>query len=691
MAIEITYNDYTIDEDMITGAYRRIDSYEAVQVSVKFRILADSQANLETACKAAEVALQEWDKDLVLGLGGSDETFSHSLNTGYLARPSLTKIDDELSAETSRHYEFAVRVETPADATDMGGRRSGSISVSWDESGRRTFRFEGEYTAIAGPPAIDAATAATVNGALWATSILNGFTGVSFRTVSRTVTNEHKYKKATFSQVSAEQISAVVVYNGKTFPGTVDRVMVDETYESATVTVLFTVNHDDAAAGVGTWTDIEADLTKWNKDLTVSHDASSWLSFSHSANTGMLGRPSLRKLSAEADESFTRVYEWTCSFTRPANEASFGGRRNAQIQLSKDESNRQTISFTAEYTGTAGSPASGAYANATTNGATWIDSVFTGLGLTKANFDRLKFDVSYEHEDKRATLTAAYIEMIEPEGNGGAVDGIINASVSYESEIPTRIGTAAPVDGQTLLSVSSGGGGAGFAGPPRVVTIRFSARVDVESLATPQAVTAAYVGTVRPYLISRFRGVLGRPETLIVIQSESYSASPSTSSIQGSVSIMAAREGWYIRYSEAWERRIDPGITYEKLWDGEDDTYAEWGVGSSTLGTFSYSLEILSKKNPGEPSVSVPSGWRPVSLAPKVGPHEFVGQSGNDATIWRYSGTLVIRKVTGSRWNGSYSSPRQQPTTGRGSDGETRLAIDASGDVRLLTPGVSDR
>lgn len=197
----VSYNSYTLP--LVMDKFSHVEDFRTCRVACEFLITADSAANLVIACAAAETALSEINKNLTVSHGsGAEYSYSHSGNTGFLARPHIDKIPNELATECSRAYRFSCEIQLPM--TQYGGRRSGSFVVSYAPTRQRTVTFSVEYTATG------AGSSETTYGSgakSWATSVLGDLGGV-WELVSERLNEEQENKILTGTLVYKEILFA---------------------------------------------------------------------------------------------------------------------------------------------------------------------------------------------------------------------------------------------------------------------------------------------------------------------------------------------------------------------------------------------------------------------------------------------------------------------------------------------------
>lgn len=170
----VVYNSYTLP--LVTGKFSHGEDFRSVRVSCEFLIAESSASALVAACASAEQKLSEVNKDLTVSHGGSAEySYSHSSNTGFLARPRVEKIADERATELTRAYRFSCECQLPM--TQYGAARSRTYTVSHAPTRQRTVSFAVEYTASGGSSCSQTYADGTNGGKAWAATILSALGG----------------------------------------------------------------------------------------------------------------------------------------------------------------------------------------------------------------------------------------------------------------------------------------------------------------------------------------------------------------------------------------------------------------------------------------------------------------------------------------------------------------------------------
>ena len=167
--IKITYASLVIGKDQsdasytLTGKYSLASSYTEATFTFDVVVSNSTRASFLTSEANLIAAYRKPDQTLEVLLGSTDRHDydpSSSVNSGFNARASCTKLGSVEDTANSARYRCSVTVQLPADLTGRSGRQSSSVSVDADPSGKRTVTIEGVYTALTTNSATDQYTSA---------------------------------------------------------------------------------------------------------------------------------------------------------------------------------------------------------------------------------------------------------------------------------------------------------------------------------------------------------------------------------------------------------------------------------------------------------------------------------------------------------------------------------------------------
>uniref|UniRef100_A0A6H1ZEP4 Uncharacterized protein n=1 Tax=viral metagenome TaxID=1070528 RepID=A0A6H1ZEP4_9ZZZZ len=548
----VVYNGYTLPNQF--SKFKFSNSYTNANFSCQFIITAATEETLVAACAAAETALRQWNKDFSLTFSSTLEyNYSHSNNTGFLAQPSLSIIPNRLQTGTSRAYNFSVNMSLPANQAGYNYRQAGNINLSQDIKGRLILSISGKYTAGGSNSAKDNFDA---YGETWANSIASSLG--TFEKLSENCSYEQEDKVLNFTFRFQQKLTLSVTYNSYTIPGSYNNFSFSESYESLSMSFDFAVAHASAAAA-------ETALRIYNADLTVSFGGSAMYSYKHSDNTGLLTRPTLRKISNVTENDTLRFYNFSISCQLPANKTSYNYRREGKISTSYDSSRRRSISFSGVYTS---GGANTALQNYTAYAKTWANTFLTAFGGT---FELVSESPNIEQENKILNFSLVYREILAKQSEANLNESaIVDANCNYAVNLVQKTGISPDYEQIPLTTVS----------------VTYSARIDSELITSETDVEDIYRTTVRPWIVKHAFLVLGLDNFVqsgqnYVIESENYSINPHNYVVSGRLSFNALSDlHQIINVNERITVTKSQGYVNQKIWDGNQHTYNSYIVGA---------------------------------------------------------------------------------------------------------------
>jgi len=157
---------------ILSGRYNYAESYTEASVSFEVEVANATRATFLASEAALIAAFTKPDQDLTIVLGATTRhTYSHSGNTGFLARPSIRKIG---GTGNSARYACSVTVQLSADLAGRGGRVESTVDLDTRANGARALTVSGSYTAV---PGTNARANYAANIATYLSGILTGFGG----------------------------------------------------------------------------------------------------------------------------------------------------------------------------------------------------------------------------------------------------------------------------------------------------------------------------------------------------------------------------------------------------------------------------------------------------------------------------------------------------------------------------------
>lgn len=160
-SFQIVYGGLTIGASDSAGFETHIDaeggmlkvnqSVETFTIDFNFFIAAKTTAVLVTAATAIEAELKKIRQSVQVNMGGSTLwSFTHSANTGFNSRATISKSGGTKDTALSRSYTVHIEVGLPFMDSGLNGRRSSQISMSYSPNRRLILNMAGEYTCQGG-------------------------------------------------------------------------------------------------------------------------------------------------------------------------------------------------------------------------------------------------------------------------------------------------------------------------------------------------------------------------------------------------------------------------------------------------------------------------------------------------------------------------------------------------------------
>ena len=156
--LSVTYGSYVVGGAQATrileSFYINEGEYEKGVIEFTFLLRSATlwtEAQFSTSVSDAETAFLNPNQAITVTQGSATLTsWSHSSNTGFNARPKITKPGGEADTGRSRRYRVRIEVDLPATPSSTEGRRvtRGSVNVAYSPARRRTVTVVVLYTAL---------------------------------------------------------------------------------------------------------------------------------------------------------------------------------------------------------------------------------------------------------------------------------------------------------------------------------------------------------------------------------------------------------------------------------------------------------------------------------------------------------------------------------------------------------------
>lgn len=188
---------------------------------------------------------------------------------------------------------------------------------------------------------------------------------------------------------------------------------------------------------------LEAAWEKPDQDLVVTIDGQTFQSLTQAGHTGMNGQPSWALIGTHRSKK-SRVYRCRVTLQRPATLTGKAGRQSASWSITHDDVGIRTLAVRAVYTALPGVGAASVVAAAdfefpVTGYVAGIKTTLTGEWE-----EALAVEVERDQNDKLATCTASYREIIAPQSGAGTNDARI---VSPQYDVTTFRSASAQLTG----------------------------------------------------------------------------------------------------------------------------------------------------------------------------------------------------------------------------------------------------
>ncbi len=269
--------------------------------------------------------------------------------------------------------------------------------------------------------------------------------------------------------------------------------------------------------------------TPW-QNLSLAMGGTTFLSYSHSGNTGFSGEASIAKSGTQTDTLISREYSITVTVYFPANLSGQLGRRDASISISHSPSDRLTIAFSGEWTALGGDDALEQYEE---NSKTWATD-YLASKFSDRTFELLTDQVTPDDQDKVARFTMVYQEIIYNQSAG-----VLNDPELVGEEVSFSVARSTPGDSPPSSLASSLGLGGGSASRPYGVTAAISASVDKNETTDLDRVWTA---KLRPYLLSQVQAATGVGGVIAVVD-QSYDTDYANNVVSGSLTMVVTAGG----------------------------------------------------------------------------------------------------------------------------------------------------
>jgi hypothetical protein len=235
--------------------------------------------------------------------------------------------------------------------------------------------------------------------------------------------------------------NGVAVGNGTAYP--IDRqVTVTKGFERSSVEFQFIVSNATEATFEGACSTLETAYKGRNAALTVLNGSSTWLSFSHSANTGFNSRAEILKKDEVGNSGRSRRYTVRIEFEMPASDAS--GRRESTVNVDSDAAGIRTVTFSGVWTASGGSAARTLY-------DAQIDAFCAAaLASLTGTYEKVgEPRAEHDFDNKLLYFSRQYRELVYNQGSSGLDDvDVVRDDMVIEKQL------SAPGDSENITRLA---------------------------------------------------------------------------------------------------------------------------------------------------------------------------------------------------------------------------------------------
>lgn len=402
-------------EYLLDSAIRLSRSYGRLTASCQVVLRADDTTAMESRRNTLETEFRKILQTLTITYSGSTRTFSHSANTGFNQRPTITRIPSPSENALLCLYEVSVEVELPADLSADNGLSDLVVEVTSGPTEYTQLSFSGSYTALGSNSAKDQYDAQIA--ALTSTLQTEAGAALTWETVAITGARDKENKHYGFTSVYREHNTTAVfklTYAGVEIGGT-DYLLDSPIWVERNYTTL-TASCDVRLKAANT-TDMETKrlaletaFRKINQTLVVRLNSTD-RTFQTSDGTGFNARAAIFRKMNEKETSLIALYRVSVVVELPADASGDSGLYDLQVSAMVGQTDLKTLRFAGEYTALSTNSAIQQYAASI---AALVTSLQTEFGPT-TRWEPVNIEYSRDKTSKRVRFTHEYIETIDRE------------------------------------------------------------------------------------------------------------------------------------------------------------------------------------------------------------------------------------------------------------------------------------
>lgn len=389
-------------------------------------------------------------------------------------------------------------------------------------------------------------------------------------------------------------------------------------YEASNVEFDFLVVGSSAAQFATRIAAVEAAFRTPRLDLAIANGSNTWLSLTHTTNTGFDSDPVVIKREDPADSHLTRIYTVRINFGMPADNVGTSGRRWHTVNVAFSPSRRRTVTITGVYTAIGGTLSRAQY-NA--NIAAFAASVLTALGGTYELAEEPITQVN--STDRVINFTRIYDEVKFSQAGAVTDDARLvrqQLRVTRRRDAP---GDSVPPSGQVRRLLT--------------LDVSYSAWVDFD---VSTDLEGLWDDTIKPWILTTVQSRLGLAAVAITMERPEWNYDDNQ--INASMTLLAATDLGIFSYSVTTEDDRLPGVVLTGVWLAPLSKYPYQGP-ETWRRTITIQAEVFGTSAPSsfKPRLGHGSGYR--IMQHKIGhkPKRY-GVEPNTIDVTELTETIVI-------------------------------------------------
>lgn len=297
------------------------------------------------------------------------------------------------------------------------------------------------------------------------------------------------------------------------------------------------------------------------KEFELTHEVTGGTGFNTQATV-------TKTTNKELSTPLSREYSLSVSMGLPYTQDN--GRITANVSIAYSPSTQATASFSMTYSASTTNNALTVY-----KADTWVTTMLTAIFTGGEVMEKISSSWTQDHNQKSITAREIYKQVMFPASTDSSIESkIVNASlnfsVAYMAEVNALISSADQKENLPMLELNLG----------------YQCTFDKSKLTSPNDMTSIWRTNLRGRLLSQASSILtlsgysAYTSPTFFIKNENVSANPSAYSLTASMTVGCRSSGTHIfALNESIQITRDEGIVYDKLWDGEPNTFVVYTTG----------------------------------------------------------------------------------------------------------------